>query len=625
MATTIEHQLTESWSEPPGLSSWLQTVDHKKIGRRYLFTGLVFFVFGGVEALLIRLQLAGPNLELLDPEAYNQLFSMHGVTMMFLFATPVLSGFGNYFVPLQIGARDMAFPRLNAFGYWVFLAAGIFLHTAFLIGRAPNDGWFNYVPLAGREFTPDLNIDFYALGLIFVGISTTAGAINFIVTIAKCRAPGMTLNRMPIFVWGELAMSLSIVFALPTLTLVNIMLELERRFGFHFFETSGGGDPVLWQHLFWIFGHPEVYLIVLPALGIVSAIIPTFAQRPMVGYTYIVLAEMATALLGFGVWAHHMFSTGIPTISMSFISIASFMITIPSGVQIFAWLATLVAGRPVLKTPLLFVLGFIVIFVLGGFTGVMFAAVPFDQAVTDSYFVVAHLHYVLIGGAVFPIFAAIYHWGPKMHGRMLHEGWGKVSFWLMFVGFNLAFFPMHIAGLWGQPRRTYTYQPGLGWDLPNLLSTIGGFVFALGVLVTFVNWAWSARRGAVAGDDPWKGETLEWATTSPPPAYNFASVPTVRSKEPAWDQPELADPAEERAWSLEGGHLQLSTSLLDAQPEAVVHMPAHSPWPLTLTVALLVLFFGFLTGAGLLVALGGIASAIGLAGWLWPRGESQET
>jgi cytochrome c oxidase subunit I len=589
---------------------------------------MLFFVVGGIESLVIRAQLAHPGAHVVGPETYDQLFSMHGITMMFLFATPVLSGFGNFLVPLMIGARDMSFPRLNAFGYWVLLASGIFLYSSFLVGQAPNDGWFNYLPLADRTFTPGPNIDFYVIGLILVTISTTAGAINFIVTITKMRAPGMSINRMPIFVWGELAMSLSIVFALPALTVGNVLLELQRRAGFHFFDVRPGGDPVLWQHLFWIFGHPEVYIVVLPALGIASAIIPTFARRPMIGYTYIVLAEMATALMGFGVWVHHMFAVGLPSISLAFISLASFMIVIPSGTQVFAWLATLVAGRPRLQTPMLFILGFIFLFVIGGLSGAMFASVPFDQQVTDSYFVVAHLHYVLVGGAVFPMFAALYYWLPKMTGRMLDERLGRWSFWTMFVGFNLTFFPMHISGLLGQPRRTYTYHAGLGWDVWNLLATIGAFLLAFGVLLTFWNWWRSRRHGAPAGNDPWHGDTLEWATTSPPPEYNFETVPEIRSREPMWDQLELRggpQPPELGGRPLADGHLTLSTGLLDAVPEAVVPMPHASYWPFLLTVGLLVLAFGTLTGNVALLLAGVVGTLAGMAGWFWPRGETQET
>jgi cytochrome c oxidase subunit I+III len=625
---SLAQRLERVWGEGQGLAPWVQTVDHKRIGFRYLYTGLIFFVFGGLLSLLIRVQLAGPELEVLDPQTYNEMFSMHGTTMMFLFSVPVLSGFGNYFVPLMIGARDMAFPRLNAFGYWVFLASGIFLYSSFLVGTPPDDGWFNYVPLGDARFTPGLSIDFYLLGLLLLGFSTTAGAINFIVTISKMRAPGMTINRMPIFVWGELAMSLAIVFAQPTLTAALILLELDRKFGFHFFDAAEGGDPILWQHLFWIFGHPWVYIIVLPAFGIASMIIPTFSRRPLIGYTLVVLAEMAVALIGFGVWVHHMFSTGIPQIALSFISLASFMITIPSGVQVFAWLATLVAGRPELKTPMLFSMGFIAMLVIGGLSGVMFASIPFDQQTTDSYFVVAHLHYVLFGGAVFPIFAGLYYWLPKMTGKLLSEGMGKLSFWLIFVGFNLAFFPMHIMGLLGQPRRTYTYQPGLGWDIWNLIATVGGFVLAVGILVTFINWWHSVRSGEPAGKDPWQSDTLEWSTSSPPPKYNFETVPSVRSLHPMWDQPELQrgpQRPEDGAYALDDGHLTLSTSMLDGTPQAIVHMPHPSPWPLLLTLAMLVLLYGILSDVYLIAALGGAGCVAGVIGWFFPRGETQET
>jgi cytochrome c oxidase subunit I+III len=616
------------WHEGTGLSAWAGTVDHKRIGLRYLYTGFVFFVLAGLEATLMRVQLAAPGLEVLSPQTYNELFSMHGVTMMFLVATPILSGFGNYFVPLLIGARDMAFPRLNAFGYWVFLAAGVFLNSAFLVGQAPDDGWFNYLPLASEQFTPTLAIDFYALGLIFIGISTTAGAINFIVTILKLRAPGMTLNRIPIFVWGELAFALTVVFALPVLTVANVFLELERKFGFHFYDADGGGDPVLWQHLFWFFGHPEVYLIVLPALGLVSSIIPTFCRRPMVGYTYIVLAELFIFVISFGVWVHHMFAVGLPTIALGIISAASFMVVIPSATQIFAWLATMVSGRLVLSTAMHFVLGFLVLFVIGGLSGAMFSAVPFDQATTDSYFVVAHSHYVLAGGAMFPMFAGLYYWGPKMLGRLLDERLGKLSFWLMFVGFNLTFFPMHIVGLLGQPRRTYTYASDLGWDLHNLLSTIGVFVLGAGILATFWNWFRSRAHGEPADEDPWNGDTLEWTTTSPPPEYNFATIPTVRSREPAWDQPELqggAQPPEDGGRPLTDGHTTLATTLADAEPQTIVHMPHASPWPLFLTLALMLAFYGVLLSSWMVAAVGAVASAGTLMGWLWPRGQTQET
>lgn len=618
-------RLESTWSEKPGLGTWLKTVDHKKIGKKYLYTGLIFFVLGGIEALLLRIQLASSNLEVLDPETYNQIFSMHGTTMMFLFAVPVLSGFGNYIIPLMIGTRDMAFPRLNAFGYWVFLASGIFLYSSFFGSAAPNAGWFNYVPLADEVFSPGLNIDFYNIGLILLGVSTTAGAINFIVTIFKLRAPGMSINRMPVFVWGELAMALAIVFAQPSLTAALVLLELQRKFGFHFFDVAGGGEPELWQHLFWIFGHPWVYIIILPAFGIVSMTIPVFSRRPIVGYTYVVLAEMAVALIGFGVWAHHMFATGAPSIAMSFISLASFMITVPSGVQVFAWLTTLVTGRVIINTPMLFSLGFLVLLVVGGLSGVMFASVPFDQQTTDSYFVVAHIHYVLMGAAVFPIFAGLYYWLPKMTGKMLDETLGKWSFWIMFVGFNATFGPMHVVGLLGQPRRVYTYQSGLGWEIYNLVETVGSFLLTIGILITFVNW-FRSRRAVDAPPDPWHADTLEWATPSPTPSYNFEVLPVVRSRHPLWDQPELSRGAPtENGFPLAGGHETLATSLLDATPEAVIEMPHGTIWPFALTTAMLVACYGLLFDAWAVLLVGCIAIVIALSGWFWPGGETQET
>jgi cytochrome c oxidase subunit I+III len=623
---TIAERLESIWSERPGLYTFLNTIDHKKLGVKYIVTAAVFFVLGGIESLILRVQLTEANLRIVDPETYNQLFSMHGVTMMFLFALPMLSGFGIYFIPLMIGTRELAFPRLNAFSYWALVAAGGFMYSAFLIGQAPNDGWFNYVPFALPEFNPHLNIDFYGLGLIFLGFSTTAGAINFIVTILKMRAPGMSLNRMPIFIWGELGMALSVILALPALTAATVMLELERKFGFPFFSPSEGGDPILWQHLFWIFGHPMVYIIVLPALGMASTIIPTFSRRPMVGYTYIVLAEMATALIGFGVWAHHMFAIGLPQLNLAFFSAASLIIVIPSGTQIFAWLATMFAGKVVLKTPMLFTIGFIFVFVIGGLTGAMLGSVPFDQQAHDSYFVVGHLHYVLVGGMVFPLFGVLYYWLPKITGKLLHERMGKVSFWTMFAGFNLAFFPMHISGLLGQPRRTFTYEPGLGWDIHNLLSTIGAFMLTVGIGITLWNIVSSIRKGTPAGNDPWDSETLEWATTSPPPDYNFDAIPTVESRTPMWDQAELKDPPRglsgpppehPSAWPLDEGHVALSTSMMDATPQAVIELPEESPWPFALTVAMTVFFFAFLVDAWAVSVAAFVACAVCVVGWFW--------
>jgi cytochrome c oxidase subunit 1/cytochrome c oxidase subunit I+III len=612
-------RLRRSWAEPAGVVSWFATVDHKRIGTRYMVTALTFFFLGGLEAAAMRAQLARADSRILSPEAYDQLFSMHGITMIFLFVTPMLSGFGNYVVPLQLGARDMAFPKLNALGYWIFLGAGLFMYSGLVLGKAPDVGWFNYVPLASSQFDSGPNIDFYGLGLIFLGISTTAGAVNFIVTILKLRAPGMSLNRIPLFCWAVLGTSFAILFAIPALTAASALLELDRLFGFHFFDLSAGGDPVLWQHLFWIFGHPDVYIIFLPAVGIVSTVVPTFARRPMVAYTWVALSTMMIAFLGFGVWVHHMFAVGLPQLTITFFAAASLVIAIPSGVQVFAWLATLVGGRPVLKTPLLYVLGFLLVFVIGGVTGVMFAVIPFDQQVTDTYFVVAHFHYVLFGGAVFPILAGIHYWLPKISGRMPSEGLGQLSFWLVFTGFNLGFFPMHISGLLGMPRRVYTYPGDMGWGTLNLLSTIGAYVLAIGLVVVAVNIVLTYVRGEPAGDDPWGAPTLEWATSSPPPPYNFASVPIVRSATPLWD--ESSHPTNV---TLAEGHQTTETSLLEGDPQRALHMPSESLVPLAFAVALALVFVGLIFETWWIAIVAGALAALALGAWHWPVGRERE-
>jgi cytochrome c oxidase subunit I+III len=603
-------RLDRIWHEPAGLHAFLTTVNHKKIGVRYMVTAGLFFLAGGIEALIIRTQLAEPRGDVVGPKAYDQLFSMHGVTMIFLFVTPLLSGgFGNYFVPLMIGARDMAFPRLNALSYWIYLASGTFIYSSFLFGQAPSDGWFNYTPLSEKPYTPGLNTDFYDLGLLFLTVSSTVGAINFIVTIFKLRAPGMSINRMPLYAWAMLGTSFSLVFALPALSAANIMLTLERRFGFHFFTPSKGGDELLWQHLFWIFGHPDVYIIFLPAVGIVASIIPTFSRRPMVAYPLVALGTMATAFIGFGVWVHHMFATGLPQVTMTFFAAASLLIAIPSAIQIFAWTATVATGKPVVKSPFLFVLGFVVVFVIGGLSGVMFAVIPFDQQVTDTYFVVAHFHYVLFGGAVFPAVAGLLYWWPKITGRLYNERAAQAAFWLFFVGFNLAFFPMHVLGLLGMPRRTYTYPAGMGWDTYNLLSSIGAFLLAGSLLLIVGMLFASLRRGALAGDDPWGANTLEWATSSPPPEYNFPTIPVVRSANPNWDGPEFSDLA------LAEGHQALATTELDAYTAKVLEMPSSSSWPLLLALSLAFAFTAFLIGHYILAGVGAALVAASLTGW----------
>ena len=612
-------RLTKIWETSPGLYGFFATVDHKTIGKRYLVTAFVFFLLGGLGAAVIRWQLARPEMHTLSPEVYNQLFTMHGVTMIFLFASPILSGFSNYLWPLMIGARDMAFPRVNALSYWTFVMSGIFLFSSLLIGQAPDGGWFAYVPMTELAYSPGLNMDFYALGLIFLSISTTIGAINFVVTFFKLRAPGMSVNRVPIILWGTLSASVAIVFASPALIAACILLFFDRRFGMHFFDVSQGGASLLWQHLFWMFGHPWVYIVVLPAIGLASDMVPTFARRPLAGYTFVALSTIATMMLGFGVWVHHMFATGLPQLSMTFFSAASMMITIPSGVSIFAWIATLWYGRPLFKTPLLFLGGFIVLFVIGGINGVMTAPVPFDLQLTDSYFVVAHIHYVLVGINVFPVFAGFYYWIPKMTGRMLSERIGRWVFWLMFLGANIAFFPMHITGMLGMPRRIYTYQAGLGWSTANMITTIGAYIFALGVALFIFDFFRSLKRGAIAGNNPWDASTLEWSVTSPPPPYNFAVLPTVRSRYPLWED-RLGEPPQTAPAlpALDDGRETFTTSMLDSDPQAVLRMPEDSIWPVLLSLSLLILFYGVLLSAWWLAIVAAAGVFVTIVGWFWP-------
>ena len=455
-------RLEEIWKTEPGLAGWFSTVDHKEIGKRYIVTALIFLVLGGIEALVMRVQLARPNQQLLTPEQYNQLFSTHGMTMIFLYALPILSGFSNYLWPLILGSRDMAFPRLNALSYWIYLASGIFMYAGFVIGAGPNAGWFNYVPYAESQYNPGLNIDFYSLGMIFLGISTTVGSANFVVTFLRTRAPGMSINRVPIMTWGTLTASVANLLVVPSVSLAFFLLWMDRQFAAHFFDVSEQGQPLLWQHLFWIFGHPWVYAIVLPAMGMVSEGLPVFCRRPLVGYAPVALSTVATMILGSGVWVHHMFATGLPNLAMSFFSGASIIISVPSAVAVFAWIATIWLGRPVITTAFLFFASMIVLFVIGGVSGFMTASVPVDWQLTDTYFIVAHMHYTLIGINVFPVVGALYYWFPKVTGRMLDERLGRWNFWTMFIGMNLAFLPMHLTGLFGMPRRVYTFPDGMG-------------------------------------------------------------------------------------------------------------------------------------------------------------------
>jgi cytochrome c oxidase subunit I len=519
---------------PRGWLTWLTTTDHKKIGILYLFATFLFFILGGVEALIMRLQLAQPSGTLVDPETYNGLVTIHGTTMVFLFLVPVLAGFGNYFVPLMIGARDMAFPRLNALSFWLLLFGGIAFYASIFF-EPPQAGWTMYPPLSDDAFSPGGGVDAWIFLIHLTGVSSIIGAINFVATIHNMRAPGMGWGRMPLFIWTILIYSYLLIAALPAVAAAVTMLLTDRHFGTAFFDPAGGGDPLLWQHLFWFFGHPEVYIMVLPAFGMVSEILPVFARKPIFGYKAIAASTVAIAFLGMLVWAHHMFTTPTPTVVLAFFMLASFTIAVPTGIKIFNWIATLWRGRIVFKTPLYFAAALPGLFVIGGISGVMLAIFPVDWQLHDTYFVVAHFHYVLFGGAVFGLFGGLYYWFPKMSGRLMSEALGKTSFWLMFIGFNMTFLVQHSAGMEGMPRRIYDYSEDLGVTTYNLISTIGAFILGIGVVVTCLNVIVSLKKGKPAGNDPWQGNTLEWFMSSPPPDNNFDVIPRVRSVEPMKD------------------------------------------------------------------------------------------
>jgi len=611
----LEASLSQTCGTPPGFWNAISTVDHKVIGKRYVVTAFVFLCLGGILAALMRIQLAGPEARLIGADRYNQVFTMHGANMMFLFAVPVMEAMGVYLVPLMIGTRNIAFPRLNAFSYWIYLAGGLLLWTAFALDMGPDVGWFAYVPLSGPQYGAGKRADIWAQMITFTELSALAVSVEIVVTIFKQRAPGMSLDRVPLFVWAMLVTSFLVIIAMPAIMVASTSLILDRLVGTHFFNPSEGGDVLLWQHLFWFFGHPEVYIIFLPAAGMVSTMLATFSRRPVFVYLSLVMALIATGILAFGLLVHHMFVTGLPRLSESFFTASSMAIAIPAGVQIFCWIATLWDGKPIFKTPLLFIIGFIVTFVIGGLTGVMVASVPFDTQVHDTYFVVAHFHYVLVGGAVFPLIGAIYYWLPKITGRMMSEHIGKWVFWLIFVGFNMTFFPMHILGLQGMPRRIYTYQPDLPWHSLNLFASASSAILVAGFALFFFDAIRSARTGLPAGPNPWDAATLEWATSSPPPSYNFAFIPVVNGSNPLWESPDTRLVA--KGLRVDRRELVV-TSLAAAKPEARDASPRNSIWPFCAAIATSVMLIWSIFSPWAVV-WGSIPIAVTLIGWFWPK------
>ena len=616
-------KLKQAWAPPKGWRR-LSAVNNSQIGLFYILTALVFFVLAGVLALMMRAQLAVPGNTLMAASTYNQVFTMHGTVMMFLFAVPMVEAVAVYLLPGMLGARDLPFPRLSAYAFWCYAIGGLAFFCTIFFGVSPDGGWFMYPPLTGKEFSPGLGADFWLLGIGFIEISAIAGAIELIIGIVFTRAPGMHLMKMPVFAWAMLVSALMVVFAFPAVIAGTLLLEFERAFDWPFFIAARGGDPLLWQHLFWFFGHPEVYIIFLPAAGMVSMMVATLARTPLVGYRAIVAALIGVGAISFLLWAHHMFTAGLGSMALTLVSLASFAVAVPSGVQVFAWIATLWQGRVRMCTATWFLLGFHFIFVLGGLTGVMVAVLPFDWQVHDSYFIVAHLHYVLIGGMVFPVFAGFYYWMPLVNGNRLSERLGRWVFWLMLAGFNLAFFPMHISGLLGMPRRVYTYADGLGWNGLNLLSTVGAFVFAAGVVLFIVDAARTLWRPEGQDADPWNAPTLEWL---PAHEYGLRSIPQIDSREPLWRQPGLAEEVQQgRHWlpgTVFGGRETLATGWWRAEPTHLLLLPGDGWWPFIAAAGTAGFFLLLTVAQTLLASLCGLLAVVGIVRWLWDSDQAR--
>ena len=578
--TTLAIPVPRRPVHPTGVWGWITTIDHKRIGILYGVTAFIMFITGGLEALYMRVQLARPEQDLVTPEVFNQLFTMHATTMIFLAIMPMGAAFFNYVIPLQIGARDVAFPRLNAFSYWTFLGGALILKLSWFLGGAPNAGWFGYAPITGTQYNPGHGIDFWIMSLQVLGIASLAAAFNFIVTIINMRAPGMSLMRMPLFTWMTLVTSFLLVLAFPVITVALIELMFDRFFGLNFFVPAKGANPLLWQHLFWIFGHPEVYILILPAMGIISEVIPTFSRKPLFGYPVVVLSGVVIGFMGWMVWSHHMFTVGLGPVANSVFALTTMAIAVPTGVKIFNWMGTMWKGSISFSTAMLFALGFVWLFIIGGLSGVMHSSAASDAQQQDTYFIVAHIHYVLFGGSIMALLSGVYYWFPKITGRMMDETLGKINFWLVFISMNITFFPMHFIGLDGMPRRIYTYDPDMGWNMWNMVATVGSFALAFSILVFIVNAVRSARKGKLAGGDPWDGRTLEWSIPSPPPEYNFAQIPTARGIDTFWIQKRARVPTVPVAGgSGEGGGHS-------------IHLPQPSYWPFLASSGLFVGGYG---------------------------------